>query len=88
MEARGEELASLGRDRREVLTEWFWAHFMQPTPRGATKEALARAAAMTVQQVVDWFTNAKMRKRKKIIQQLADEMADEIGVCVGGGETG
>jgi hypothetical protein len=46
---------------RKVLQDWLRVHFENPYPTKHEKEILAREAGITVDQVTQWFTNARRR---------------------------
>ena len=65
---------ALTNDSKRVLKQWFNAHLEHPYPTQREKEALARAANLSVKQINDWFTNYRKRhwEADLVDQQYAD----------------
>ncbi len=49
-----------------ILEEWAWAHSDRPYPTMEEKEALARAASLTLKQISDWFINYRKRRASPV----------------------
>jgi hypothetical protein len=53
---------------RQILRCWIDEHLENPHPNDNEKEALAKAANITVEQVCNWFVNARVRYVPKQMQ--------------------
>ena len=52
-----------------LLRGWMMAHFSNPYPSDEEKLALASAAAISVDQVNNWFINARVREWKPLMRK-------------------
>uniref|UniRef100_A0A7R9YBC1 Homeobox domain-containing protein n=1 Tax=Pinguiococcus pyrenoidosus TaxID=172671 RepID=A0A7R9YBC1_9STRA len=80
-DARGKKKRTrknLSREAREILTQWLNAHWTDPYPTQDEKIALSRQAGITIDQVNNWFINARVRTwRPKVKSEYANRAKRE-----------
>ncbi|KAI9106449.1 hypothetical protein K1719_021977 [Acacia pycnantha] len=57
-----------------VLRAWMFQNFLHPYPKDAEKQLLAVKSGLTRSQVSNWFTNARVRLWKPLIEEMDAEM--------------
>ena len=69
---------NLPKESKAVLRTWLKRHFQHPYPAEEDKTALAAAAGITVEQVNNWFINARVREWKPKVQSHAQKYFEEL----------
>ena len=70
---RFQKRKNLPQHSRRILKDWIDEHIDAPHPTDGEKKALAEAAKITIEQVSNWFVNARVRyvpKRLKALECL------------------
>lgn len=53
---------NLPHEAKEILTEWFAEHVLDPYPKQADKEFLSQKTGLPLKQIDNWFINERSRK--------------------------
>jgi hypothetical protein len=53
------------REAQQVLRDWFYEHFDHPYPTKAEKQHLCASSKISMHQLNQWFTNARLRLWKR-----------------------
>ncbi|KAE8712656.1 BEL1-like homeodomain protein 11 [Hibiscus syriacus] len=60
-----------------ILRSWLFEHFLHPYPTDSEKLMLASQTGLTKNQISNWFTNARVRLWKPMIEEMyREEIAD------------
>ncbi|KAL2940460.1 BEL1-like homeodomain protein 9 [Bienertia sinuspersici] len=53
-----------------VLRNWLYEHFLHPYPSDSDKQMLAQKTGLSRSQVSNWFTNARVRLWKPMVEEM------------------
>jgi hypothetical protein len=62
------------REAQQVLRDWFYEHFDHPYPTKAEKQELCANSKISMHQLNQWFTNARLRLWKRSKDHTRDSV--------------
>ncbi len=65
----------LSEKAKRILESWFYANYDNPYPDDETKQWLAEQCNLELKQINNYFSNRRMRAKRKILEQKAKEKA-------------
>ncbi|KAL0240101.1 hypothetical protein GEMRC1_010208 [Eukaryota sp. GEM-RC1] len=65
-----------------VLSQWWDLHVDNPYPSEADKQQLAETGGLSVVQVNYWFSNRRMRLKRKLVNQYMCETDPSVAKCL------
>lgn len=69
---------NLSTESKAVLHAWFAVHVQKPYPNQREKGLLAEEAGVSMEQVVNWFTNARARLWKPLLLKIENEASESL----------
>ncbi|KAL9658159.1 hypothetical protein ABK040_013071 [Willaertia magna] len=70
--------SSLPKEARDILKNWFNEHFSNPYPTENEKKELSSSTGLTLQQVNNWFVNARVRKWRPALQKQNGSNSSDV----------